>query len=56
MGHASIQTTEVYANYLPDARQAELVERAFGGAVTNPVTKLTETDVTSDDLGALWNG
>jgi integrase len=31
MGHRDLKTTLVYAEYQPDAREAEMVERAFGG-------------------------
>jgi hypothetical protein len=42
------KTTLIYADYMPAKREAELVDLAFE-PVTNPVTKLSETDVTSDD-------
>jgi hypothetical protein len=55
MGHRDYKTTLIYADYQPDdRREAELVERAFG-ASTNPSTKQSETDSTSDDLKSLWD-
>jgi integrase len=37
MGHRDIKTTQVYADYAPSEREAELVERAFGtGLGTEP--------------------
>ena len=29
MGHAQLQTTEIYADYAPSAHEKEMVERAF---------------------------
>ncbi len=31
MGHAHLQTTEIYAHYAPQPREKEWVEQAFGG-------------------------
>ena len=46
MGHRDFKTTLINADYQPDqAREAELVERAFG-AVTNPVTNPSGTERT----------
>jgi site-specific recombinase XerD len=30
MGHRDIKTTQIYADYAPSEREAELIERAFG--------------------------
>ncbi len=46
MGHRDFKTTLIYADYQPSEREAELVERAFG-PVTNSVTNLSETELTS---------
>ncbi|MHB8492216.1 MAG: tyrosine-type recombinase/integrase, partial [Solirubrobacteraceae bacterium] len=44
MGHRSIQTTEIYADFLPDqALGRALTERAFGAA-TNAATKPSKTE------------
>jgi integrase len=44
MGHASVQTTEIYADYLPDEEKGrELTNRAFGPS-TNLATELSETE------------
>jgi hypothetical protein len=29
MGHAQLQTTEIYADYVPSSHEKEMVERAF---------------------------
>jgi hypothetical protein len=31
MGHAQLQTTEIYADYAPSSHEKEMVERAFSG-------------------------
>ena len=36
MGHRDLKTTLVYADYQPDEREAEMVERAFAGSVRPP--------------------
>lgn len=46
MGHRSISTTEIYADYAPSAHERELAERAFAGPGTNSGTKLSETQRT----------
>lgn len=37
LGHRNLSTTERYADYAPNAHEAELVEAAFAGA-RRPVT------------------
>jgi integrase len=39
MGHASIKTTEVYADYSPSEHEAEWVERAFSRGATGGATQ-----------------
>ena len=36
MGHRDLKTTLVYADYQPDEREAEMVERAFAGSARPP--------------------
>jgi integrase len=36
MGHRDLKTTLVYADYQPDQREAEMVERAFAGSACPP--------------------
>jgi integrase len=31
MGHRDLKTTQIYANYMPGEREAQLVDAAFGG-------------------------
>jgi site-specific recombinase XerC len=47
MGHRDFKTTLIYTDYAPSEHEAEMAERAFG---TNPGTKLSETQINSDDL------
>jgi Phage integrase family len=47
MGHASINTTTIYADYAPSAHENAMAEQAFG---TNPGTNLSETQINSADL------
>jgi integrase len=49
MGHASINTTMVHADYSPSAHENAMAERAFG---TKSGTNLSRTNRTSDDLTA----
>jgi hypothetical protein len=46
MGHRDFKTTLIYADYAPSAMEAEWAEAAFGAAVTNPVTNLSESEPT----------
>jgi len=43
MGHRDSKTTEIYADYQPSDREAELVERAFGRRA-NSGANLSETE------------
>jgi hypothetical protein len=43
MGHASINTTMIYADYSPSEHENAMAERAFG-------SNLSRTENTSDDL------
>ena len=50
MGHADLQTTQLYMHYAPADRDAALIDAAFGSG-TNPGTNLNlagGTDVTSE--------
>jgi hypothetical protein len=47
MGHASIDTTMIYANYSPSEHETAMAERAFG---TKSGTNLSRTDSNSDEL------
>jgi integrase len=50
MGHCTIQTTEIYADYLPnDEVGCALTNQAFGSS-TDLSTKLSETESYSDEL------
>lgn len=51
MGHRDFKTTLIYADYQPNAHEAELVRRAFGPG-PNWGPKLSETDVTSGERKA----
>jgi hypothetical protein len=54
MGHASVTTTEIYADYSPDpTRGAALAEAAFGASSTNSSTKLSATEHNSEQLNPL---
>lgn len=48
MGHKDIATTQIYADYAPSSREAQMVAAAFARA-TNPATNPSEPEVTSDD-------
>jgi site-specific recombinase XerD len=56
MGHRDFKTTLIYADYAPSEREADLVEAAFAGAGTNPVTNLSASQDNSDQLEPLYNG
>jgi integrase len=43
LGHRDLKTTEIYADYQPNARESEWVEAAFGHKLGH---KLSETEVT----------
>jgi site-specific recombinase XerC len=47
MGHASVLTTMIYADYSPSEHQNAMAERAFG---TKSGTNLSRTDRNSDQL------
>jgi integrase len=47
MGHRDFKTTLIYADYMPGAQEADLVDRAFGLG-TNLGTNLSATDYVSD--------
>jgi hypothetical protein len=47
MGHASINTTTIYADYAPSAHENAMAEQAFG---TKSGTNLSRTDSNSDEL------
>lgn len=47
MGHRDIATTQIYADYEPSPREAELVQDAFRGPVRGPV--VSESQVTSEN-------
>jgi integrase len=47
MGHASISTTMIYADYSPSEHENAMAERAFG---SNPGSNLSRTDSNSDEL------
>jgi hypothetical protein len=49
MGHASISTTEIYADYSPSAHEAEWVNQAFGEG-NDGGNELSETESTSAQL------
>lgn len=49
MGHRDIQTTMIYADYAPSAREAELVESAFDRG-TSEGTSVREPEGTSETL------
>lgn len=36
MGHEDIRTTQIYADYMPAAREQEMLDAAFGGAKVTP--------------------
>jgi hypothetical protein len=44
MGHAQLQTTEIYADYAPSSHEKEMVERAFA-----PPESDEEDDPPADD-------
>jgi integrase len=55
MGHRDLKTTQIYADYLPGEREAELIDAAFGGQlVANSFNTARsdppETPVNTDDL------
>ena len=47
MGHRDFKTTLIYADYMPGAQEADLVDRAFGLG-TNLGTNLSATETVSD--------
>jgi integrase len=47
MGHASVHTTMIYADYSPSEHENAMAERAFG---TKSGTNLSRTDRNSDQL------
>jgi integrase len=55
MGHAHLQTTEIYAHYAPQPHEKEWVEQAFGGGVGSQVqgdqedTQETDADQALDE-------
>jgi integrase len=49
MGHASISTTEIYADYSPSAHEAEWINQAFGEG-NDGGNQLSETESTSAQL------
>jgi integrase len=38
MGHRDLQTTLIYADYVPNEREVAMVDRAFSDAPVEPVT------------------
>jgi integrase len=60
MGHRDFSTTLVYADYAPNAREAQLVEAAFKRPEdprgTSRGTRLSESEVISDELSAVNTG
>lgn len=52
MGHADLQTTQIYMHYAPAAKDAAVIEAAFGLG-TNSGTKASRTDVTDVTSAAL---
>jgi integrase len=57
MGHAQLQTTEIYADYAPSSHEKEMVERAFAPPEddaeegSDPSEPGAGTEVADDDLG-----
>ena len=50
LGHADIATTQIYADYAPSAREAEMVAAAFArDPGSNSGSNLSEPDSISDD-------
>lgn len=47
MGHRDLATTQIYADYAPNAQEAEMVAAAFARG-TNPGTNLSEPHMTSE--------
>lgn len=43
MGHSRIQTTMIYAHYMPTEREADLLDKAFGNAPTEIVPRPSPT-------------
>jgi integrase len=52
MGHRDIATTQRYSDYAPSPHEAELVARAFAPRGTSRGTRLSESDVISENLNA----
>ena len=48
MGHEDIRTTQIYADYSPDAHEVDLVNAAFAPTDTNTDTSLRPTQTNSD--------
>ena len=49
MGHRDIRTTQRYADYAPSPHEHALLEGAFGRQGSNEGSKLSESEVISDD-------
>ena len=48
MGHASITTTEIYADYCPSDHEAESVSQAFQGH--DGGSELSQSELTSEEI------
>jgi hypothetical protein len=52
IGHRELATTQIYEDYAPSAREAEMVAAAFSpGAIQG--ANLTEPQMTSDDANGV---
>jgi hypothetical protein len=62
MGHAQLQTTEIYADYAPSSHEKEMVERAFAPAEADeddddaPAAAVAGAADGDDDQGAAADG
>jgi integrase len=56
MGHRDFKTTLIYADYMPAAHEADLVDRAFGDRRPIPRTILSETASDQDEVNRLRMG
>jgi hypothetical protein len=56
MGHREFKTTLIYADYLPAAHEADLVDRAFAGRGPNWGPNLSKTALDQDEVDRLDMG
>ena len=45
MGHRDLKTTQIYADYMPGEREAQLIDAAFGGQLVANSFNTAQSDI-----------